>query len=164
MACEACLDAREKCGCHSFNEIIESLEPGVKDSRGRRIKGASDHKPDVRVWMDGAGCHWTNESIDCLEELGLERSERSEMKQGIGDILYSPTHRLKRTPGSTADGTVMDSGVIRHFKMKLRSRLSKENGGRRQVLNKERMMEICEEVWDAIPICLLYTSPSPRDS
>ena len=84
--------------------------------------------------MDGASCHWTQETIDCLEEMGLERSERSEMKQGIGDILYAPTHRLKRTPGSMADGTVMDSGVIRHFKMKLRSRLSKENGGRRQVL------------------------------
>ena len=56
------------------------------------------------------------------------------------------------TPGSTADGTVMDSGVIRHLKLKLRKRLSKENGGRRQVLNKDRMMEICEEVWDAIKI------------
>ena len=54
--------------------------------------------------------------------------------------------------GSTADGTAMDSGVIRHFKMKLRTRLSKEDGGRWQVLSKHRMMQICEEVWDAIPI------------
>ena len=82
----------------------------------------------------------------------MKRSERADMQKGVGDILYAPTHRLKRTPGSTADGTVMDSGVIRHFKLKLRKRLSKEDGGRRQVLNKDRMMEICEEVWDAITI------------
>ena len=102
--------------------------------------------------MDGASCHWTNESMDCLADMGLKRTERDDMKNGVGDILYAPTHRLKRTPESSADGTVMDSGVIRHFKLKLRKRLSKEDGGRRQVLNKDRMMEICEEVWDAIKI------------
>eukprot|EP01052_Picozoa_sp_SAG31_P060253 SAG31_NODE_19449_length_601_cov_2.374502_1_plen_115_part_00 len=33
-----------------------------------------------------------------------------------------------------------------------RSSMAKENGGRRQVLCKKRMWEICNEVWDAIPI------------
>ena len=46
----------------------------------------------------------------------------------------------------------MDSGVIRHLKMKLRKRLRKENGGRRQVLEKQRMFDILCEVWDSIPL------------
>ena len=48
--------------------------------------------------------------------------------------------------------TWMDSGVIRHFKLLLRKRLQKENGGRRQVLEKELMWEICQEVWNDIQI------------
>eukprot|EP01048_Picozoa_sp_COSAG05_P005770 COSAG05_NODE_352_length_10911_cov_31.817139_1_plen_201_part_00 len=51
-----------------------------------------------------------------------------------------------------ADMTWMDSGVIRHFKLQLRKRLAKVDGGRRQVLEKEEMWELCQEVWDAIPI------------
>jgi hypothetical protein len=46
----------------------------------------------------------------------------------------------------------MDSGVIRHLKLKLRKRLRKENGGRRQVLEKEKMYKILCEVWDSIPL------------
>ena len=42
--------------------------------------------------------------------------------------------------------------TIRHFKLLLRKRLQKENGGRRQVLEKELMWEICQEVWNDIPI------------
>ena len=46
----------------------------------------------------------------------------------------------------------MDSGCIRHFKCLLRKRLRQENGGRRQVLNKELMFKICEQVWNGIPV------------
>ena len=58
--------------------------------------------------------------------------------------------------------TWMDSGVIRHFKLQLWKRLGQVDGGRRQVLEKEEMWELCQEVWDAIPIedlrpYMLYT-------
>ena len=69
-----------------------------------------------------------------------------------GDVLFSPTHGQQRTPGGSADGTWMDSGVIRHFKVLLRQRLAKEYGGRRQVLEKQLMFDIACEVWDAIPL------------
>ena len=64
----------------------------------------------------------------------------------------TPTHNQKRTPGGSADGTWMDSGVIRHFKCLLRRRLAREYGGRRQVLNKQLMFDIACEVWDSIPL------------
>eukprot|EP01050_Picozoa_sp_SAG11_P008282 SAG11_NODE_722_length_7532_cov_6.943630_1_plen_101_part_00 len=60
-----------------------------------------------------------------------------------------------RTAGSCADGCFPDSGVIRHLETKLRHRLAQEDGGRRQVLSKDRMWEILCEVWDAIPIAEL---------
>ena len=74
------------------------------------------------------------------------------MKNCKGDILFSPTHTTQRTPGGSADGTWMDSGVIRHFKVLLRRRLAREYGGRRQVLEKQLMFDIACEVWDSIPV------------
>ena len=74
------------------------------------------------------------------------------MKKGRGRVLYSPTPRLGKSAGSAADMTWMDSGVIRHFKLKLRKRLAEVDGGRRQVLDKNEMWELCQEVWNAIPI------------
>ena len=55
-------------------------------------------------------------------------------KQGEGRVLFSPTHKLKRTPGGSADGTVADSGVMGRFKLlSSRKRLAQEHGGRRMV-------------------------------
>ena len=80
------------------------------------------------------------------------RSSRDDMKKGLGRVLFAPTHKQMRTPGGAADGTWLDSGVIRHKKSRLRKRLTQEEGGRRQVLNKKRMFEIAEEVWESIPL------------
>ena len=144
MACEACLDAREAVG-HSFNEVIDTLIPGMVDRRGRST--------GKKVWMDGATLQWTRESLEYLEEKCLAKREtRERMAKGYGEVLFSPTHRHMRTPGSAADGCFPDSGVIRHLKSKLRLRLAQEDGGRRQVLNKVEMFRILCEVWDAIPI------------
>ena len=44
------------------------------------------------------------------------------------------------------DGSVLDSGAIRHFKIKLRKRLAREPGGR-MVMEQEEMWTICKEVW-----------------
>ena len=44
------------------------------------------------------------------------------------------------------DGSVLDSGAIRHFKIKLRKRLAREPGGR-MVMEQEKMWTICKEVW-----------------
>ena len=44
------------------------------------------------------------------------------------------------------DGGVLDSGAIRHFKIKLRKRLAREPGGR-MVMEQEKMWTICKEVW-----------------
>eukprot|EP01052_Picozoa_sp_SAG31_P018229 SAG31_NODE_1283_length_9011_cov_2.475202_8_plen_352_part_00 len=149
MNCPSCLAARDAVG-HSFNEVIDSLRPGMVDDRGNRIK--TDGVPN-KIWMDGAGMQWTKESLQYLEETcGATRETRERMQKGHGDILFSPTHRLMRSPGSAADGCFPDSGVIRHLKLKLRARLAKENGGRRQVLSKERMWEIINEVWDSITL------------
>ena len=38
------------------------------------------------------------------------------------------------------------------FKLQLRKRLGKVDGGRRQVLCRDKMWNLCQEVWDAIPI------------
>ena len=51
----------------------------------------------------------------------------------------------------------MDSGDIRHFKLQLRKHLAKVDGGRRQVLCRDEMWKLCEEVWDAIPVEELRT-------
>ena len=152
MCCNACEKAFLKAG-HSFEELLEQPKPMMVDSRGRPKTGASPHKPPVKMWMDAAPCGWTNECIDFLEQqCKAKRASRADMKKGLGRVLFSPTHRLCRSAGSAADMTWMDSGVIRHFKLLLRKRLRREHGGRRQVLEKERMWEICQEVWDAIPV------------
>ena len=151
MECASCVEARKKAG-HSFEEVLESLKP-LMVKNNRRVKGASENKPDVKMWMDAAPCGWTRECIEYLEkECKAERAERDDMAQGRGQVLYSPTHKIKKSAGSAADMTWMDSGVIRHFKLQLRKRLAKVDGGRRQVLVKDEMWELCQEVWDAIPI------------
>lgn len=86
------------------------------------------------------------------DECLAPRSSPEEMLRGKGSVLFAPAHPQKRTPGSAADGSAMDSGVIRHFKRLLRKHLAKLHGGRRQVLDKEEMYGICCEVWDAIPV------------
>lgn len=149
--CENCLRAIAKAG-HSFQEVLESVKPGLIDDDGNPVCARADGPP-TKLWMDAAPCQWTRDAIEWLEdECKAPRATPSGMKKGEGRVLFSPTHKLKRTPGGSADGTVMDSGVIRHFKLLLRKRLAKEHGGRRMVLEKERMFEICCEVWDSIPL------------
>ena len=41
---------------------------------------------------------------------------------------------------------MLDSGAIRHFKIKLRKRLAREPGGR-MVMEQENIWTICKEVW-----------------
>ena len=149
MNCEACYAARDSIG-HSFNEVIDSLVLGMVDAGGRprRYNGVKN-----KVWMDGATMQWTAESLEYLEQkCKAKRETREQMARGHGEILFSPTHRMKRTPGSCADGCFPDSGVIRHLKSCLRKRLAQVDGGGRQVLCKEEMWTILKEVWDAIPI------------
>ena len=152
MECDSCKKARKKAG-HSFQELLEQLKPLMVDSRGRPKKGASRTHPPLKMWMDAAPCGWTTEGMDYLaNECKAPRTNATEMKKGRGRVLYSPTHRLGKSAGSAADMTWMDSGVIRHFKLKLRKRLAEVDGGRRQVLDKNEMWELCQEVWNAIPI------------
>eukprot|EP01043_Picozoa_sp_COSAG02_P008179 COSAG02_NODE_257_length_26838_cov_118.324844_11_plen_542_part_00 len=149
--CANCLHAMSKAG-HSFQEVLESVKPGLIDDHGEPVCARPDG-PATKLWMDAAPCQWTNAAMEWLEsECQAPRATPARMQRGEGRVLFSPTHKLKRTPGGSADGTVMDSGVIRHFKLLLRKRLAKEDGGRRMVLDKERMFEICCEVWDSIPI------------
>ena len=152
MNCEACLKANRAAG-NSFEECLEALKPGMVDDSSEPKKGASVNQPRLKVWMDGATCQWTKESIKYLEEECLApRSSPEEMALGKGSVLFATEHPQKRSPGSAADGSAMDSGVIRHFKIMLRRHLAKLDGGRRQVLDKEVMYGICCEVWDAIPV------------
>jgi hypothetical protein len=102
--------------------------------------------------QDAAGCQWTKEGKEFLEKrCKAPMATKEAMAKGddIGRVLFSPTHARGYTPGSSADGSVLDSGAIRHFKIKLRKRLAKEPGGR-MVMRQEDMWEICKEVWDSI--------------
>ena len=152
MNCDACTKANRAAG-NSFEECLEALKPGMVDDSGDPKKGATTNKPCLKVWMDGATCQWTKESTKYLEDECLgPRSSPEEMLRGKGSVLFALAHPQKRSPGSAADGSAMDSGVIRHFKQLLRKHLAKLHGGRRQVLAKEEMYGICCEVWDAIPV------------
>ena len=80
MECDSCVEARKKAG-HSFQEVLESLKP-LMIKNGHRIKGASENKPAVKMWMDAAPCGWTVECIDWLEEhCKAERASRADMAQ-----------------------------------------------------------------------------------
>ena len=150
MNCDACKRALSTSG-HSFNQCLEALVPLMVDSRGRPKKSRSDGPP-IKMWQDAAGCQWTKEGKEFLEKrCKAPMATKEAMAKGddTGRVLFSPTHARGYTPGSSADGSVLDSGAIRHFKIKLRKRLAKEPGGR-MVMRQEDMWEICKEVWDSI--------------
>ncbi len=150
MNCATCKAAMSKAG-HSFDECLEAAIPLMVAERGRPRSSAPGRAP-VKLWQDAAGCQWTKEGMAFLaEKCKAPKATKEEMEKGdnIGRVLFSPTHRLGYSPGSAADGSMLDSGGIRHFKVKLRKRLAQEPGGR-MVLDQERMWEICQEVWDDI--------------
>ena len=102
--------------------------------------------------MDAAGQQWTDASIEKLEkDCKLERGTVADMKVGLSQILFSPTHAKRRSAGGLADGTAMDSGSIHRFKMKMRKRCA-EYGGKRGVWDKPTMLKLLNEVWASMPI------------